>query len=93
MLLSPAAKAEEANLAEKPGGDPVLKQHKGVLSDREILGKSPLSCGRDLGAVGFFKTKMQQDATRNPTTSFGLNLASALCCYAAEALKLPISHN
>lgn len=54
MLHSPAGKAEEANFAEKAGGDPVLKQHKGVLPDREILSKSPLSCGRDLGAVGVF---------------------------------------
>lgn len=57
MFHSPAGKAEEANLAEKPGGNPVLKEHKGVLSNRAAL-QSPLRGGRDFCAVGdFFKQK------------------------------------
>lgn len=97
MLHCPAGKAEEANLAEKSGGEPDFNQHRGVLSAREILSSSAEFTSSGVGGIyvqlEFFETKMLQDATRNPATSFGLNLASALCCYAAEALKLPISHN
>lgn len=97
VLHCPAGKAEEANLAEKSGGEPGFNQHWGVLSAREILSSSAEFTSSGVGGIyvqlEFFETKMLQDATRNPATSFGLNLASALCCYAAEALKLPISHN
>lgn len=85
MLHSPAGKAEEANLAEKPGGDPVLNQHKGVLSNREILSSSAshlFRCGRDLCAVGVFLNKNAARCNPKPYNKFWpeLGICSVLLC-------------
>lgn len=71
--------------AEKPGGDLVLKQLKGVLSDREILSSSashPVGVGGFGVQLEFFQTKMQQDATRNLYDKFWpeLGICSVLLC-------------
>lgn len=58
--------------------------------DPEQLCKSPLRCGRDLCALGVFLNKNAARCNLKPHDKFWPELG---ICSAAEALKLPISHN
>lgn len=75
-------KAKTLQTAEKAGGEPVLHQPRGVLSNREILSKSPFKCGRVRCAVGVFSNKNAARCNPKPYNKFWpeLGICSVLLC-------------